>query len=433
MSMRSAPGKRLDWIDTRIEEKFSNFSFIDKHYRSHSVLRRIFSQAQQHKYQALLIEELSSTTCPLLAEEDAALRLRMADFKGSITHRLSFWNCPPDHPTAGSFLGYVIFKSDYFSKRKHPMDHIYEAVLPPMRLPTHNNFIHCQRTYAVNTVAGVQHVSGVLYAQQNGLTHVSPHVALRTALACVLPDGDVSYAHMNQLAGIDHQQHKVGEGAHGLGGAAIEEILRGLAVPYEKVVHEPALNLHLQTEFQRDIYGSIESGCPALVGFELEDTHAGPSGRERHLVPVIGHTFNDDAWVPEAQRYYFGGNLGYYSSESWLSSYVLHDDNFGPYYCLPRHFLKKDNFRLVLGLKRYPTAFSASEAEHMGLVLLKAFALATSLVAQGDWYVRFAVYSKENLLVLRSQLMQKCAAGTVPVLKLLRSTPSRRLCQSGFG
>jgi len=405
MSLRVAPGQRIDWHDTRIASRFSNFLFIDKYYRSHPVLRRIFSQARQHKFQSLLIESLSAATCPLLAAEDAALRVRRPDFKGSSTHRLSFWICPPDQPSAGSFLGYVIFKSDYFTSPK-PQDHIYEAVLPPVRLPAHNNFIHCQRSYAVTTVAGIQSVSGVLYAQQNGLTHVCAHVALRSALACLLPEADISYAEMNKLADVDHKKRQVG-GGKGLDPDQLVDILTGLGITHDKVVHEPSLGHILQTEFQRDLYGAIESGCPALMGFELEDPNTGSQGPGRHLVPVIGHTFNDDAWVPEAQRYYFGRNLGYFSSESWLSSYVLHDDNFGPYYCLPRHFLKKDNFRLVLGLQQHPTAFSASEAEAVGLDLLKALGTAKPPFAQGDWYDRFAVFSKENLLVLRSQLMQK--------------------------
>ncbi len=52
MSMRAAPGRRLDWIDTRIEAHFSNFLFIDRRYRSHSVLRRLFSLARLHGYQS---------------------------------------------------------------------------------------------------------------------------------------------------------------------------------------------------------------------------------------------------------------------------------------------------------------------------------------------------------------------------------------------
>lgn len=409
MSMREAPGRRLEWIDTRIEIHFSNFLFIDRQYRSHSVLRRIFSLARMHHYQSLLIEELSEDTCPLLAEENAALSVRKLDYQGSTTHRLSFWRCLPDSPTKPEdFVGYAVFKSDRFNGSPLPLDYIFEAVMPPVRLEGQNNFVHCRRNYAVETAAGTQTVNGVLYAQQNDLTFVCAHVSMRSALACLLPEGDISYARMNALAGVDHQTNRVGEGGRGLGPPALEAILAGLAIPYEKVIHEPSRNHHLQTEFQRDLYGIIESGGPALIGFELGGPNAGSQGAGRHLVPVIGHTFNDDAWVPDAQRSYFGGTLGYFSSESWLSSYVLHDDNFGPYYCLPRHFLKNANFRLMLGLKRHFTAVSAIEAEAVGLNVFNIIAGAIPGIGQA-WYDRFIVYSNQRLLVLRSLLVEKAA------------------------
>lgn len=99
MNFRVALGRRLDWLDTRIESGFSNFLFIDRRYRSHPVLRRVFSLARMHGYQSLLIEELEESSCQLLAEENVALRLRRADYKDSTTHRLSFWRCAPDAPS----------------------------------------------------------------------------------------------------------------------------------------------------------------------------------------------------------------------------------------------------------------------------------------------------------------------------------------------
>jgi len=406
MSFRAAPGQRVDWIDTRIESGFSNFLFIDQRYRSHPVLRRIFSLARFHQYQSLMIEEIQEAACPLLGEENSVLRLRRSDYQGSTTHRLSFWRCVPERAASpADFIGYAIFKSDSFTGLPLPQDHIYEAIMPPARIEAQNNFIHCRRDYSVQTCAGTQSVRGVLYAQQNDLTFVCAHVAMRTALACLLPEGDISYARMNGLAGVDHQQRRVGEGS-GLSPADLEAILTGLAIPHEKIIHEPGQGLDLPTEFQRDHYGFIESGCPALVEFELDDPNPGPNGSPRHIVPVIGHTFNDDAWVPDAQRSYFGNQLRYFSSESWLSSYVLHDDNFGPYYCLPRHFLKKDNFRIILGLQQHATAFSASDAETVGFDFLRAIANARPRVGL-DWYDRFSVYARQNLLVLRSLLVER--------------------------
>lgn len=186
----------------------------------------------------------------------------------------------------------------------------------------------------------------------------------------------------------------------------MEAILSSLGIPFEKIVHEPQQQLDLPTEFQRDLYGLIESGYPALVGFELHDPSPGPQGPSRHIIPVIGHTFNEDTWVPTAQRDYFGAKLSYFPSESWLSSYVIHDDNYGPYYCLPRHFLKKDNFRIIYGLKRYATPFSAIEAEAVGLAFIGAIVKRMPRTGQ-DWYDRFAIYHNCGLLILRTVLARK--------------------------
>lgn len=409
MDFRGAPGHRIDWLDTRIQAGFSNFLFVDREYRSHPVLRRICSLARKHNYQSLLLEELKEEECSSLANENAALAKRRSDYRGSTVHRLSYWRCLPDQVSGvGDFIGYAVFKSDRFSGQDHQQDHIYEAVMPSVRGKDQNNFIHCSRRYSVNTAAGKQTVSGVLYAQQNDLTFVCAHVALRSALASFLPDGDVAYARMNDIVGIDHQNKLVGGDAGGLSPEDMEKILSSLGGSYQKIVHEPSRGFDLPTEFQRDLYGIVESGFPALMGFELDEPAPSPEASRRHIVPVIGHTFNEDAWVPEAQRAYFGNRLGYFSSESWLSAYVLHDDNFGPYYCLPRHFLKKDNFRLILGLQPPQVAVSATDAEAVAFDFFRAIARSNRRIGQ-DWYDRFAVFSRQNLLVLRALLVTRQA------------------------
>jgi len=403
MDFRGAPGIFVDWHDTRVEAGFSNFLFVDQNYRSHPVLRRILSLARKHDYKSLLVEEIREGDCSLLAEENAALAIRCPGFQGGTAHRLSFWRCPPGAPAGPQdFIGYAVFKMDKLDAHAAPEGHVYEAVLPPVRLTEHNNYIRCIRGYSVRTDAGPQTVSGVLYAQQNGQTFVCAHVALRTALACLLPDGDVTYSRMNALAGIDHVTNTV---ERGLEPVAMEAILTGVGICFEKIVHEPK-KFDLPTEFQRDLYGFIESGDPALLGFALDDPNPGPQGGSRHIVPIIGHTFNDDAWVPDAQRAYFDNQLSYFSSESWLSSYVLHDDNFGPYYCLPRHFLKKDNFRLILGMRKHPVMVSATEIEAVALDFLRAVAVHHPKLGQ-IWYDRFSIFARSGLLVLRSLLIEK--------------------------
>ena len=406
MNFREARGQRLEWINTGVQEGFSNFLFIDQRYRSSNILRRIFSLARKLGFNSLLIERIDPSECDLLVEEDTALKLRQPDFQGSEVHRFSFFSCRKDSiAKPEDFLGYAVFKSDLFSGLPRPKDHVYEAVLPPYRTQKQNNFIHCSRLYQVNTTAGTFPVHGVIFAQQNDMTFVCAHAALRTALASILPHADITYGALNGMIGVDHTTRMVGA-SRGLGPQDIESILTLLNIDFEKLVHEPRNNLNLPNEFQRDLYGYIESGFPALVGFETHDPNAGSHGGPRHIIPVIGHTFNEDTWVADAQRDYFGGNLLFSPSENWLSTYVVHDDNYGPYYCAPRHFLKKDDFRIMFGLKRHSTECSAVEAEALGLTY--ASIIASSIPKTGnDWYDRFAVYVRCGWLVLRTLLVKK--------------------------
>ena len=288
MDFRQAIGHKRQWLDTGISRGFSNFLYVDEHYHSNAVLRRIFSLARKHDYHSLLVEEIAEADCTLMAAESAAIAKRRADFQRSEVHRLSFFRCPSSQaPVSADFIGYVVFKRDYFSTQPQPRVHVFESVMPPFRQVEQNNFIHCKRPYEVNTSFGRFSVTGVLYAQQNDLTAVCAHVALRTALACVLPDGDITYERMNLLAGID-QARPLGGGS-GLGPGDMEKILVGLNLQYDKVLHEPNLQLLLPTEYQRDLYGCIESGLPALLGFELGDSAAGANNRARHVIPVFGH------------------------------------------------------------------------------------------------------------------------------------------------
>lgn len=405
MNFRAAQGKRIDWLDTGVENNFSNFLFIDQRYDSDPVMRRIFSLARKLNYKSLLIEKIDEADCNLLAEENAALQLRRSDFLSSEVHRISFFRNSVDS-SQFDFCGYVVFKRDRFSGTPVLATHVYESVMKPPRQEHENNFIHCKQTYSVNTTLGQFSISGVLYAQQNDLTFVCAHVGLRSVLSCVLPEGDISYAHINALAGIDHKTRVLGGGLGGMGPDDFERVFNGLNIHFTKLVHEPKQQLILPTDFQQELYGFIESGYPALMGFELDVPTPGPDGQPRHAIPVFGHTFNEDTWIPDAQRNYFSKRHGYYPSENWLSTFIVHDDNFGPYFCLPRNFLKKDNFRIIYGLKPENTPLSAVEAEAIGYSFFDA--LAKNIPPRGvDWYDRFVIFSQHGLLVLRSLLVRK--------------------------
>jgi hypothetical protein len=168
--------------NTGLTAGFSNFLFVDQFYGSDPVLRRIFSQARKHDYQSVLVEKIVEADCALLTEENQALATRRSDFQKAEVHRISFFLSSSDKtPRQDDFLGCAIFKWDHFGNESKPRARVFESVMRPCRREDQNNFIHCARSYEVNTAQGRFSVKAVLYAKQNNLTFVCAHAALRSA------------------------------------------------------------------------------------------------------------------------------------------------------------------------------------------------------------------------------------------------------------
>jgi len=383
-------------VPTAVEDDFSNFLYVDRHFYSSPVIRRIFSLARKLNFQSLVVEEITEADCALLTGENAALAIREPKFNGSRVRRLLFLRSEKGKEvTPDDLLGYAIFKEDKITGATSPNFHVYESVMVPARDATQNNYIHCSRVYELHTSVGKLSVRGVLYAQQNDLTFVCAHVCLRTVLASAIPDSDATYEQINRIVGVDHTNVRVGAGV-GLDPNQMGVVLNAFGLEFSKIIHEPTDSaLALPGDYQSDLYGAIESGQPALLGFELSGNSS-----DRHIIPVIGHTFNEDTWVAPAARAYFEEGLSYFPSENWLSTYVIHDDNFGPYFCIPRHFLKKNNFRIILSLKRHPSKTESVDAEAIAVAYLKG--LVPALLEGNIWLERFKAYAQSGLLVLRA-------------------------------
>jgi hypothetical protein len=181
--------------------------------------------------------------------------------------------------------------------------------------------------------------------------------------------------------------------------------------------------------FQKYLYGSVESGYPAIVFFAA---NAGAY----HAIPLFGHTFNEDMWVANAELSYFrvGAGTAYIPSESWLSTYIGHDDNWGSNYCIPRHFLytkrhcdkwptgpqscvsQSDCVAYVIATMPKEVLVNPVEAEVIGAdYLLSILRQIPGLSA--SWARRLEVYAKVNLLVLRPILID-CSAYSDHLTKL---------------
>lgn len=414
MNFRAVPGRQLTYVN--VGREFSNFQLVDDEFHSAIVMRRIMSLARKLEYQSLLVDEINEADCALLQEENAALKQRVRNYSHSRVRRLCFFSVVKGEapPPPEALLGYAVFKEDFAKRKKEPFCfHVYESVIRPHREFDDNNFIHCSRKYTITTSLGSYQLPGILYAQQNNLTFVCAHVALRIALAAVLDEADITYGEINRILGIDHITHRVGGGV-GLGPAEIKRVLEDKGVFFQLKTHEPSKRgAQIKHDYQRYLYGAVECGMPAFIGFETKKKRRGPTRKKkkprlRHMICTFGHTFNEDSWVPAAQPSYFakGKGLGYYPSESWLSSFVIHDDNFGPYQCVPRHYLTKTHLRIIICLQRHDVDLTNVEAEAIGF---SAITIIRELyhTEKSYWYDRFWEFGKHSGLILRTQVIRK--------------------------
>ncbi len=388
---------------------FSNFDFIDRRFEGLLPLRRIFSQARLHGYQTLVVEQLRLTDD--LREENDDLAQRIGLVRSSAAWRISFFTKAfkttrgLKSATNEDFLGYAVVKADDVAGAGKSM-RVYEAVMRPSRRS--NNFIRGAQTWRCAVAGQRFQVSGYLYAQQNGLTNSCAHVAVRTAAARFHPDGDLSYREMNRRAG------KRGKGA--VGGLTVREI-RLILESAGAVCCGEDYTSGAGVPFQKYLYGSVESGFPAILVFQ---TTAGAF----HAIPIFGHTFNEDTWAPKAEFLYFqvGPQTIYLPSESWVSMYIGHDDNCGSNFCIPRGYLHEplrcedrhgepcpfdnaDIVAAVIGTLPRGIRMNAVEAEVIGAGYLLDI-LAQQPSQTSAWGERLRLYARRHRLVLRPLLLR---------------------------
>ena len=166
-----------------------------------------------------------------------------------------------------------------------------------MPQPGQNSFVRGLQEWKCCIGEETFKVKGYVYAQQNNTTNACAHVACRTAAARFHPDGDMTYREMNSLPqiGIDHVT-KVSDG--GLTNDQMVAILETAGARCTVADFTSWKAGVTSPPFQKYLYGSVESGFPAILFFAA---NAG----EHHAIPVFGHTFNEDMWVANAEMSYF--------------------------------------------------------------------------------------------------------------------------------
>lgn len=249
-------------------------------------------------------------------------------------------------------------------------------------VPLLNNYLHIYKTFPceVSLADGEMfgfNITGTFFCQQNGVTSVCAHASLcmtinNMSLAGV---GIITPESINKIIGVDHDSVKFSPPREGLSKEEILLVLEkfGLQITWSDFFENP------NVEYNDYIYRYIESRCPVLLVFATAGTSA-------HIVPILGHTLNSDMWRPEAEPAYvpaqtkLENRLNYKSASAWVDHFIMHDDNFGMYFCLPVDALKRvtlpkydPSFRAHFAVVVIPSGVStpAWEAEWASIVIVK--------------------------------------------------------------
>jgi len=389
---------------------FSSFNLIDNEFQGIPAIRRCFSLARSFHCKTLLIEDISPAG--IIEEENVELLTLYPQYVCRGLKRLSFWKSDFQvindlaNQNNNDFVGYVILKRDYISTQNKDQWHIFEAVFK--KYEHKHNCVPSPNNYDVSFCDKRFSIKGILYCQQNTLNKSCAHVALRSLLSRLIPNENISYRMLNKIA--QQVSSKPYHPSDGLTVACMQEIFKAFSIGYADLDYEKTSidnpNIRTDIPYQKHLYAGIESGCGGLLGFSM----SGPMAKDaKHIIPFYGHTFNKDTWAPDADMSYFniGGGVGYIPSEMWTSSFIGHDDNFGPNFCVPRLYVKPEQVQYVVELKKSKACYGGIIAEAQALQFL--YSLHSKLEKKNQWIKRLRTHSdpKNQTVVLRALCIEQ--------------------------
>ena len=381
---------------------FSNFDFVDDHFQGIFPIRRLFSQARSRQCQTVVLEEIPAAGA--VTDENNEIKTLFPDHQMNGLRRVSFWRshftkeAEIARQNEANCLGFAILKHDVSPVGQVNEWHVFESVI--VQYPHEHNYLPFAIAFEVRVGGSKFKLRGVLYCQQNGLNKACAQVALRSICATYLNEPDLTFQRINLLAIRRGEPNTPGKG---LKTRQILRVLDGLKIPYYDIFY-PARAAHekwrAKLPYQKVIYSGVESGSGSLLAFNMAGPKAGAVG---HIVPVFGHTFNEDTWAPNAEGDYFqiGHKIRYIPSEAWLSSFIAHDDNFGSNLCIPKEFIRRKRANFAVALR--PRGF-----EYPGFVAeIFASDYFYSLLSQlggssNRWMRRLHNYVADQKLILRT-------------------------------
>jgi len=278
--------------------------------------------------------------------------------------------------------------------------YIFEAVIAEPRIRSEtfgglsllNNFIYKDKEFLISFKNQSRKIRGIYYCQQNGHAHVCAHASLRMIINSMMEtDARLSAQAINRILGIVPP-------CNGLSLGDIETIINGFGGLKADIYNCQSI----QDQYLSVLASIVESGDLALLVFTT-------GLNAEHVVPVFGHTRNSDEWHPEALPAYTGGpGAPYYPSSAWIDHFLIHDDNFGPYFTLSSRALQVDqNIKAhwIIAVRRSDPLLKPHIAEALAAVILSSILLPGTLSGSGRWFDYMT--RQKRMYVLRTILIEK--------------------------
>ena len=368
-----------------LDRSFSLFRYIREELkipRKYQAIPRCFSVAKSKGARGLIQEEICP--CCIIQEENSDLRSIYKDsYSEGVLYRISFWKTPVSPSVEASlknddFIGYILLKQDIIENEI--FFHVFEAVLSNSAA---NCFCHFNREFEVRILRQNYRVSGVLYAQQNGITKCCAHVALFSLLSIYPNERNLepSFAKMNACI-----QKTKGEKVQSLTPWEIQKILDLYGVSYQQYYPD-------DIDYHKIAYSGVESGYGTLLAFyssektwkiwlknkisklkkivNLNFSLGLNLNLKGHVIFCWGHLLEQNAWLPQANRLYFNKSH-FFSSMNWVSHYLIHDDNFGCNFTLPVNHISKNKLAFCIECRPPKQSLSTSSfIDNMALICFK--------------------------------------------------------------
>jgi hypothetical protein len=397
----------------QLKAPFSNFDYVEANFNGETAIRRLFSQARSHEAKSFVIEEIKAEGVVL--SENREIIKKYPDYQMTELKRVSFWNRRVASVeqigklTSDNLIGYFIAKMDSVPSIKKNDWHVFESVF--RKFQHDHNCVARQVSYPVKITGHDFAIEGVIYCQQNELNKACAQVALRSLCSLHLPLGEITYDKINKAAATIPGRYDPKDGLSyeprdGLSVQRIRAVLQSFGLGFSDIDYsDESGSVRSEFPYQKLIYSGVESGAGALLGFKMATRKA-----QHHSIPFFGHTFNMDTWVANATSSYFkvGKKTKYLPSETWLSSFIGHDDNFGSNFCVPRLFLKPRRVKYALAILPPGIKYDGVRAETIGLDYLYSLKKDKNLASSTSaWVKRFYVSSDEQEVILRAISISK--------------------------